>query len=169
MGIGSTIWDTVGQLVVWGKALANEASGKGQVETSGDDDREDVEHCALPGFYSVISSSDKLLILRRDDGGVSVAAKTERPSGAATGDRGIVTADTHVLVRGAMCSVLKTTASAPLAVVRDTDHAHNTAAMTLWMSQVAAAINAIAPGAISPAAVDPIATCEATSTRLEAD
>jgi hypothetical protein len=85
--LASLIWDIATSLIVWSRASANEVLGRGQVDVAGDT-RNDVEHCALPGHYSVIASSDELLILRRDDGGVSVGARTERPTDAVVGERG---------------------------------------------------------------------------------
>ena len=169
MSLAADVWDVVGRLAVWAKAKANEASGKGQMETSGDDDREDVEHCALPGFYSVIAADDKLLLLRRDDGGVTIAAKTERPSGAAAGDRGAWVDDVHLRIRSNMVSARKITGAAPKAVALNGDDCNRNATMITWMGQVEAALNALAPGAVTVYAVNSIADVVATATRLEAD
>lgn len=89
-----TIWDTIGELIVWAVASANESDGKGQVTIAGDtaaggqEDRSDTEHCALPGHYSAIEKDDPLLTMRRDDGAVSIGARTVRPTDAVAGERG---------------------------------------------------------------------------------
>jgi hypothetical protein len=88
MSLLGSIWDTVGELIVWSRASANEVAGKGQVAVAKGEDRDDTEHCALPGHYSVIASNDEIMVLRRDDGAISVVARTARPSDAVTGERG---------------------------------------------------------------------------------
>lgn len=170
MGLRGEIWDQMAELAVWSKATADEVDGRGQVEVAGDT-RNDVEHCALPGFYSVVAASDQLVLLRRDDGGISIAAKTARPSGATTGDRGILTDDINFRARGAMFSLIKRTGSVPLKVCRDGDDCVRNATMVIWMGQVEAALNALAPGAVTPFAEanNSIADVDATSTITETD
>lgn len=172
MSATGSIWDTAGEFLVWSRATADESGGRGQVSIAEGETRDDVEMLALPGFYSVISSNDALLTLRRDDGGVAMAAQTARPSGATAGDRGIIVGDVHLRVRAGTTnkvSARKVTGAAPKAVALNGDDCNRNALMQTWMTQVEAAINAIAPGAVTPFVTSSIADVVATSTRLEAD
>lgn len=55
-----------------------------------------------------------------------------------------------------------------IAVVRNQDNVTPTAAMILWMSQVAAVCNALVPGSVTPAAPPDFAKAVASSTKVRA-
>jgi hypothetical protein len=144
MSLKGAVWDQMAELAVWCTATANEGDGRGQ--TNDVNDRDDVEHCALPGFYSVIAASDKLLLLRRDDGGVTIAAKTTRPTGAAAGDRGILTDDLHIQVSGGTMTVIDLAGvSLPLSVARDDDLTHAYGDMITFLSTLATLVGVPTP------------------------
>jgi hypothetical protein len=161
MSILGRVWDTAGELIVWAVATADEVSGIGQALFAVGDSRDDVEHCALPGFYSGIKKDDKLLTLRRDDGGVSLAAKTDRPSGCQPGDRGLLTSSVHLRARSGKVSVLGIPAGTTRYVTRATDTVNPATNMTLWMQAISAALGVPVPTDFG------VAT--ASTTKLESD
>lgn len=156
-----SIWDTAGEFLVWSRATANESGGRGQVSIAEGETRDDVEMLALPGFYSVISEDDALLTLRRDDGGVALAAQTARPSGATAGDRGILTGSTNLRVRGGAVSVLNVPAGVALHVTRETDAVNAAPNMVLWYTAVSTMLGIPIPTDFG------LAT--ATTTKLESE
>lgn len=168
-------WGEAGGLLVWSAAEADETDGRGPVNVQGDEIREDVEHLALPGFYAVIASGDNLVLLRREDGGISIGSRTARPSGAAVGDRGIVTsAGLHLKLSGDVLTVSGCDATNGIQlggttkVVRHGDDCNRNAELIAWMAAVNAFCNAIAPGAI-PVYVGPsIADAQASTTMVGA-
>ena len=67
------------------------ATGVGDDDpNAGEEDREgreDLVPCALRGFGSVIGAGTMVLVLRREEGGIAIAAFTPRPSDSLEGDR----------------------------------------------------------------------------------
>ncbi len=105
--MASDVWGVIGRALGWMRVRGDgDASGLVQVEGVGSNDedageeeregRDDVEHCALLGFGSVAESGDLVLVLRRDDGGVSIAAYTVPPTDSVKGDRYITHKDGHL-------------------------------------------------------------------------
>lgn len=124
---------------------------------------------ALPGFGSMASPGDVLLVMRRGDGGIAFAVEPDPPSDAAVGDRWVKTDDLMLRLRGAKASFVDLVLSSPLAVARDTDNCDRNAAMAFWMGQVESIINAIVSGSVTPLVLPAIADVVATSTKLESD
>jgi hypothetical protein len=124
---------------------------------------------ALPGFGSMASSGDVLLVMRRGDGGIAFAVEPDPPSGAQSGDRWVKTDQLMLRLRTSKASFLDTVLSSPLAVARDTDNCNRNVAMAFWMGQVEAFINGIVPGTVTPLVLPAIADVVATTTKLESD
>ncbi len=129
------------------------------------------EHAALPGFSSGISTGDRMLVVRRGNIAISIAA-LNHPAGEAAGDRTIWTsAGLTALWRDKVFEITGSEATAGIKldgttkVVRDLDKTHADVNMAIWIAAVTAGLNAVlGPGTI--VAPTDFGVCDASTTKV---
>jgi hypothetical protein len=184
-------WSEIQGLLTWGtiteaEALSGVDAGQSKAVLAPGETRQHVEDCALPGFYSVHAPADKTILVRTEDGAVTLAARVARPADAVAQERGITRpgkAGPTILrltakdlgggggtenvaeIKGATYIFLGND-GAMKAVVRNLDGVDANTPLAIWMTQVETFINAIAPGTISPLHPTTIGAAIASTTKL---
>jgi hypothetical protein len=160
-------------MFVVGTATEDGTGGKGHVEGV-PGDVPPCEHGALPGFSSGVASGDRVAIVRRRSGAVSLGSLL-KPTGEQVNDRTVWTPDgLQMRLRAKKLEVTGSDAADGIKldgntkVVRQDDPSTATVAFQLWLSQADAILRFF--GLVAPLPTPPVGIVEAqaSSTKVGA-